>query len=58
MLTDMDSELNKSETKDRLFVGGAGPQVTLLDARTGEETSLEKYQDGSSLVCVLLRHFA
>ena len=58
MLKDVDAELNKSQSSERLVVGGMGPAVTLMDARTGEETSLEKHLDGRSIICVLLRHFA
>lgn len=57
ILQRIDQSLKEDDTGVEL--GDTGPvNVTLTDARTGQETSLMEYLGHQSLVLVLLRHFA
>lgn len=57
ILQRIDQSLKEDDTGVEL--GDTGPvNVTLTDARTGQETRLMEYLGHQSLVLVLLRHFA
>ncbi|GFO25969.1 selenoprotein l [Plakobranchus ocellatus] len=57
-LQEVDSQLVVSDTKP-LVEGEPGPNDTsVVDARTGQTTTLEEFLGSGPLVLVLLRHFA
>lgn len=58
-MSDIDRGMNES-VRPPVCLGETGPlDVTVVDARSGETTSLrEQLTGGTSLVLVLLRHFA